>query len=86
LLLTMASGSRSARRRCSAGGKGAEPMATISRLERSAASKRSWVTSSWAIAGTRKAMVGRRASTVSIHRSTSKRGRYTQDMPIFIGL
>ena len=61
-------------------------MDSMDRLDRSASSKRSSVTSSWAMAGTMNAMLGRLASTSAIQVAASKRGRNRARMPIFMGL
>ena len=68
------------------GATGALPSGHSVMLDRSAVAKRGLATSSSAMAGTRNVADGRSRSTVSNQRSTSKRGRYSSRMPIFIGL
>ncbi len=83
---TMALGSFSCSRCSVVGDTGALPSGQIVMLDRSAPSNRGLARRSSAMAGTRKVAAGRRASTTSNHSSTSKRGRYSNRMPSFIGL
>ena len=83
---TIALGSFSCRRWNVAGDTGALPSGQMVMLDRSASSKRGLAMSSSAMAGTRKVAAGRRCSTTSNQRSTSKRGRYSSCIPSFIGL
>ena len=68
------------------GASGALPRMSLRRLVRSAEANAGWWISSWAMAGTTKAMSGRSRSTIPSHRPASKVGRWSTVIPDFIGL